>query len=88
MHSAVPGSELTKEPFRWDQRMFALVLRMAGTQPPVQEAQQLASDPSPIDDMCEVTGGMPSWDSLKPESPSKLRNLFAENIDANSAVRY
>ncbi|EEC07918.1 dice1/dead/H box polypeptide, putative, partial [Ixodes scapularis] len=59
MHSAVPGSELTKEPFRWDQRMFALVLRMAGTQPPPapQEATPLATDPSAIDDMCQVTGG-------------------------------
>ena len=28
MHSSVPGSELTKEPFRWDQRLFALVLRL------------------------------------------------------------
>ncbi|KAK8781703.1 hypothetical protein V5799_016958 [Amblyomma americanum] len=56
MHSAVPGSELTKEPFRWDQRMFALVLRMAGTQAPTQDAP-LTSDASPIDDMCEVTGG-------------------------------
>lgn len=56
MHSAVPGSELTKEPFRWDQRMFALVLRMAGTQAPSQDVP-LTSDASPIDDMCEVTGG-------------------------------
>src|SRR6266487_4643144 len=24
MHSSVPGSELTKEPFRWDQRLFSL----------------------------------------------------------------
>ncbi|KAK8765636.1 hypothetical protein V5799_031755, partial [Amblyomma americanum] len=56
MHSAVPGSELTKEPFRWDQRTFALVLRMAGTQAPTQDAP-LTSDASPIDDMCEVTGG-------------------------------
>lgn len=30
MNSPIPGSELTREPFRWDQRMFALVLRLAG----------------------------------------------------------
>ena len=36
MHSAVPGSELTREPFRWDQRLYALVLRMAGTPPTTQ----------------------------------------------------
>lgn len=30
MHSPIPGSEMTREPFRWDQRLFALVLRLAG----------------------------------------------------------
>lgn len=30
MHSPVPGSEMTREPFRWDQRLFALVLRLTG----------------------------------------------------------
>ena len=27
---AMPGSELTREPFRWDQRLFAIALRLAG----------------------------------------------------------
>ncbi|PSN38922.1 Integrator complex subunit 6-A [Blattella germanica] len=31
MHSPIPGSELTREPFRWDQRLFSLVLRLSGT---------------------------------------------------------
>lgn len=58
MHSSVPGSELTREPFRWDQRLYALVLRMAGTPPTSQETTgHVASDYSPIDAMCEVTGG-------------------------------
>lgn len=61
MHSAVPGSELTKEPFRWDQRLFALVLRLMGTVPPTDvngnNKAAIAPDPSPINDMCEVTGG-------------------------------
>ncbi|KAH8040226.1 hypothetical protein HPB51_009774 [Rhipicephalus microplus] len=70
MHSAVPGSELTKEPFRWDQRMFALVLRMAGTQAPSQDVP-LTSDASPIDDMCEVTGG--SGSSLMLVSLTQVR---------------
>lgn len=33
MNSVVPGSELTKEPFRWDQRIFGLVLRLPGNVP-------------------------------------------------------
>lgn len=58
MHSSVSGSELTREPFRWDQRLYALVLRMAGTPPMSQDAGgHVASDHSPIDAMCEVTGG-------------------------------
>lgn len=55
MHSSVPGSELTREPFRWDQRLYALVLRMSGTPTSVQETGHVASDHSPIDAMCEVS---------------------------------
>lgn len=58
MHSSVPGSELTKEPFRWDQRLFSLVLRLTGTPPVEREpGSVVASDNSPVDAMCEVTGG-------------------------------
>ena len=65
MHSSVPGSELTKEPFRWDQRLFALVLRLTGMVPSDNNGSNninggsglLTSDPSPINDMCDVTGG-------------------------------
>lgn len=71
MHSSpVPGSDLTKEPFRWDQRLFALVLRLTGTVPPETNgngnngngsnsngANSIVHDDSPIDGMCEVTGG-------------------------------
>lgn len=28
--NSIPGSEMTREPFRWDQRLFALVLRLTG----------------------------------------------------------
>uniref|UniRef100_A0A4W3HAL6 VWFA domain-containing protein n=1 Tax=Callorhinchus milii TaxID=7868 RepID=A0A4W3HAL6_CALMI len=58
LNSPLPGSELTKEPFRWDQRLFALVLRLPGSMP--IEPEQLGnvpSDESAITPMCEVTGG-------------------------------
>lgn len=59
LNSPLPGSELTKEPFRWDQRLFALVLRMPGLAVP--DGEQLGSvptDESAITQMCEVTGGI------------------------------
>ncbi|XP_010640755.1 integrator complex subunit 6-like isoform X2 [Fukomys damarensis] len=58
LNSPLPGSELTKEPFRWDQRLFALVLRLPGVG--CMEPEQLGSvptDESAITQMCEVTGG-------------------------------
>ena len=36
----VPGAELTREPFRWDQRLYALVLRMTG-HPPMSGSCQI-----------------------------------------------
>ncbi|KAL1464461.1 hypothetical protein WDU94_004109 [Cyamophila willieti] len=57
MHSPIPGSEMTREPFRWDQRLFSLVLRLAGTPCPDRDMGVVACDNSPIDAMCEVTGG-------------------------------
>ena len=58
MNNAVPGSELTKEPFRWDQRLFSLVLRIPAVPPAESISPYIPSaDDSPIDAMCEVTGG-------------------------------
>ncbi|XP_063979474.1 integrator complex subunit 6 [Diachasmimorpha longicaudata] len=57
MHPPIVGSELTKEPFRWDQRVFSLVLRLSGTPAVDRDTGLVASDTSPIDAMCEITGG-------------------------------
>uniref|UniRef100_A0A8C5I0J6 Integrator complex subunit 6-like n=1 Tax=Gouania willdenowi TaxID=441366 RepID=A0A8C5I0J6_GOUWI len=58
LNSPLAGSELTKEPFRWDQRLFALVLRLPGaTAPENEQLGSVASDESAITQMCEVTGG-------------------------------
>ena len=57
-YAAVPGSELTKEPFRWDQRLFGLVVRIPATPPPENQSTYIPSaDDAPIDAMCDVTGG-------------------------------
>ncbi|KAB0799372.1 hypothetical protein PPYR_07252 [Photinus pyralis] len=57
MTNSLPGSELTREPFRWDQRLFALVLRLTGTPAIERDTGLVPSDSSSIDAMCEVTGG-------------------------------
>ena len=58
MNNLVPGSELTKEPFRWDQRMFGLVLRMAAVPPAESQSPYIpTAEDSPVDIMCDVTGG-------------------------------
>ena len=59
-NSGYEGAELTKQPFRWDQRLFSIILRIPGitpahsvnlTQLPLLDAQQ------EINSMCEATGG-------------------------------
>ncbi|XP_029786288.1 integrator complex subunit 6-like isoform X5 [Suricata suricatta] len=58
LNSPLPGSELTKEPFRWDQRLFALVLRLPGlTSMETEPLGSVPTDESAITQMCEVTGG-------------------------------
>jgi len=58
MTNAAPGSELTKEPFRWDQRVFGIVLRMPATPPSDQMSSFVPSaTDTALDAMCEVTGG-------------------------------
>ncbi|XP_030837605.1 integrator complex subunit 6-A-like isoform X1 [Strongylocentrotus purpuratus] len=61
MSHVLPGSELTREPFRWDQRLFALVLRLPGVAGEKERMGPTSSlvntDDSPISSMCDVTGG-------------------------------
>ncbi|KAL5005014.1 hypothetical protein ScPMuIL_018470 [Solemya velum] len=59
MNTVVPGSELTKEPFRWDQRIFGLVLKLPGNMPVDNSYNGYvpSAEYHPIDAMCEVTGG-------------------------------
>lgn len=53
----IPGAKLTKEPFRWDQRLFSLILRMPGHKADERDAGNVPHDDSPLERMCEVTGG-------------------------------
>lgn len=53
----IPGAKLTKEPFRWDQRLFSLILRMPGHKADERNEGKVPHDDSPLERMCEVTGG-------------------------------
>uniref|UniRef100_A0A182KB86 VWFA domain-containing protein n=1 Tax=Anopheles christyi TaxID=43041 RepID=A0A182KB86_9DIPT len=57
LHAQMPGTKLTKEPFRWDQRLFSLVLRMPGNRVEERADGKVPHDDSMIEKMCEVTGG-------------------------------
>lgn len=57
LNTQIPGTKFTKEPFRWDQRLFSLVLRMSGNKIDERVEGKVPHDDSPIERMCEVTGG-------------------------------
>ncbi|GMT34503.1 hypothetical protein PFISCL1PPCAC_25800 [Pristionchus fissidentatus] len=58
--AAAPGTEYTEEAFRWDQRMFSIVLRMSARSP--TESRHASSappllEPGVIQRVCASTGG-------------------------------
>ena len=54
----IPGTELTRDVYRWDQRLFSLVLRLTGTPPHERDGTGLVdSDSSGIGKLCDATGG-------------------------------
>lgn len=55
LHAQIPGTKLTKEPFRWDQRLFSLVLRMSGNRADERVDGKVPHDDSMIEKMCEVS---------------------------------
>lgn len=57
MHTTLPGHELTTEPFRWDQRLFSIILRMPGTRSSLPNKMGMNNGDPAIAAMCEVTGG-------------------------------
>lgn len=59
MTPVYPGSSLTVEPFRWDQRLFAVQMRMQGLAPlSLNDDYDIGLTKAPtIAPMCEVTGG-------------------------------
>ncbi|TKR73154.1 hypothetical protein L596_020496 [Steinernema carpocapsae] len=59
MRPEIPGTEMTEEPFRWDQRLYTVVLRYSGhpLKQKIPANAAVPSDRSHIDVMCQATGG-------------------------------
>lgn len=55
MTDPLPGNELTHEPFRWDCRVYCLLLRLPGSLSHVSETNQMSQHPICL--MSDVTGG-------------------------------
>jgi integrator complex subunit 6 len=85
----LPGNELTIEPFRWDQRFFTIVLNMYSV--PFLEQNPNSFIPyasnSPINAMCEVTGGR-SYQILSQRMLSQCLESLVSKIQAGVIVNF
>jgi len=58
-HSLLPGSELTKELYRWDQRLYTLQLKIPGFAQPISEKRMTAlQEDVALSTLCDKTGGI------------------------------
>ncbi|KAG8452800.1 hypothetical protein GDO86_004550 [Hymenochirus boettgeri] len=88
LHSPLPGSELTKEPFRWDQRLFSLVLCLPGVISIEQEqTTTLLPDNSSIAPMCEVTGGR-SYCIISQRMLNQCLELLVQKIQSGVVINF
>ncbi|KFP90023.1 Integrator complex subunit 6, partial [Apaloderma vittatum] len=88
LNSPLPGSELTKEPFRWDQRLFALVLRLPGiTAPESEQVTGVPVDDSAITPMCEVTGGR-SYCVCSPRMLNQCLESLVQKVQSGVVINF
>ncbi|NXC00501.1 INT6 protein, partial [Orthonyx spaldingii] len=88
LNSPLPGSELTKEPFRWDQRLFALVLRLPGiTAPESEQITGVPVDDSAITPMCEVTGGR-SYCVCSPRMLNQCLESLVQKVQSGVVINF
>merc|ERR1712227_1116941 len=57
LRSKSPGAELVLEPFRWDQRVFGLVLKFNSHTDSVDNTDEQSSNTSILSGLCDDTGG-------------------------------
>ncbi|XP_010217563.1 PREDICTED: integrator complex subunit 6 isoform X2 [Tinamus guttatus] len=89
LNSPLPGSELTKEPFRWDQRLFALVLRLPGIAAAAEPepGAGVPVDDSAITPMCEVTGGR-SYCVCSPRMLNQCLESLVQKVQSGVVINF
>uniref|UniRef100_A0A9I3GJ59 VWFA domain-containing protein n=1 Tax=Anopheles farauti TaxID=69004 RepID=A0A9I3GJ59_9DIPT len=72
-----PGALLTRQPYRWDQRLFSLVLRIPAHPPNMlpYDHPECSQETWRMQDMCRITGGM----AYEVESLANLK-MYVENL--------
>lgn len=86
-NNIVPGAELTREPFRWDQRLFSLVLRLTGSPPAESTNMNLPHDNSPIEAMCAVTAGRSYAVTNKPSIMQSIESLV-QKVQSGVVIQF
>ncbi|GMT03500.1 hypothetical protein PENTCL1PPCAC_25674 [Pristionchus entomophagus] len=83
-----PGSEYTEEAFRWDQRVFSIVLRM-GARTPVEPRISICApvciEPGVIQRVCAATGGR-SFTMVSHKQQSNVIEVLTQMIHINGIV--
>ena len=91
MSSRAPGDELTKEPFRWDQRLFSLLLKFPGSPHGFDRQAGVVADTAneySITPMCEVTGGEAVLLYVKSRNTVMYLSLVGERIKCRARMCY
>ena len=89
-NSGYEGAELTKELFRWDQRLFSIILRIPGVTPVLSLAptQMPPLDAQlDINSMCEASGGK-SYVATSPKSLTHSLESLSTKIQMGVVVNF
>lgn len=87
MHTTLPGHELTTEPFRWDQRLFSIILRMAGTRSSMLGKMGMQNIEPAIAAMCDVTGGR-CYKVTSSKSLSQALESLAQKVQCGVVMNF
>ncbi|XP_046852731.1 integrator complex subunit 6-like [Xenia sp. Carnegie-2017] len=85
-----PGSELTKEPFRWDQRLFSLILKFPGSPNGFDRTAGVNADVTNeylITPMCDATGGR-SYIITTPKSLSNVVDALVQKFQMGVVINF